>query len=335
MNVFCIIIGILIAIAAIVLAVVRQVRENNDAYRECRETKKTKKAAWVALALVGIMIFTLGCSFEIIPTGETGVRTTFGQIDQTTIPNGFVWKIPFVQSIHTVNNKLQDKTFESEIWGETVDKTPVYASNVVVSYQISTSRSAWIFANVSDTNELLTQDIIASAIKSAMVEMDVNDVTNRAKIEPLAKEKLAASLNEKYGEGTILITKVTINQMDFEDVYNQAIQQKSLALQEQERQAIANQTAIEKAEADKAVAITNAEAQAEAKRIAAEADAEATRIAAEAEAEANTKIRESLSDAVLQSKFYDVWDGELPDAMGVDTVITDITGNSGSSNPTP
>lgn len=328
MNVFCIIIGILIAIAAVVLAIIMQVRENDNAYRERRQATKTKKTAWVALALVGIMIFTLGCSFQIIKTGYTGVRTTFGQIDQTTVPNGFAWKIPFVQSIHTVNNKLQDKTFESEIWGETTDKTPVYADHVVISYQITASRSAWIFTNVSDTNELLTQDIIASAIKSAMVEMSVNDVTNRAKIEPLAKEKLIASLNEKYGENTIVITKVTINQMDFEAAYNEAIQQKSLALQEQERQAIVNQTAIEKAAADKTVAITNAEAQAEAKRIAAEADAEATKIAAEAEAEANAKILASLTDEILQSKFYEKWNGKLPDAMGVDTVITDITGNT-------
>lgn len=333
MNVFCILIGILAAIMGIVIPIILQIREDNGAHYERRESKKIKKTGWVTLCLIGIMIFTIGCSFEIIPTGYTGVRTTFGQIDEQTVPQGFVWKIPFVQDIHTVNNKQQDARFSSEVWGETTNKTPVYASDIIIRYQINPASSAWIFANVSDTDTLISQEIVASATKSAMVEMDVNDVTNRAKIEPKVKEKLIASINEAYGEDAIIILKVTINQMDFEAEYNAAIQQKSLAEQEQERQRIENQTALEKAEADKQVAITNAEAAAEAKRIAAEADAEATRIAADAEAEANAKIRDSLSDEVLQAKFYETWNGELPDAMGADTIITDITGSNSSDNP--
>ena len=107
--------------------------------------------------------------------------------------------------------------------------------------------------------------------------------------------------------------KVVINQMDFEESYNQAISEKSVALQQKQKQEIENQTAIAKAEADKKVAITNAEA-----------EAEATRIAAQAQAEANKLLEESLTDGILKSKFYDKWNGELPDVMGDGTVITDI-----------
>ena len=48
-------------------------------------------------------------------------------------------------------------------------------------------------------------------------------------------------------------------------------------------------------------------------------------IAANAEAEANAKVSSSLTDEVLESKFYDKWNGELPEVMGSDTVITEIT----------
>lgn len=330
MNIFCIVIGIIAALVGVIVPIVLQVRENNNCGYGAT-AKKVKKTGWVALVMVGVVVFIFGCSFVILPTGYSGVRTTFGQVSQTTVPQGFVWKIPFVQEIHSVNNKQQDAVFSSEIWGETSNKTPVYASELIITYQISADRSAWIYTNVTDVNNLISQDIVASATKSAMIELCVNEVTNRAKIEPLVKEKLIASINEKYGEGTITITKVTINQMDFEPAYNEAIQQKSLAEQEQERQRIENQTALEKAEADKQVAITNAEAAAESKRIAAEADAEATRIAADAKAEANNKIRDSLSAEVLQSMFYDVWNGILPEVMGVDTVITDISGGSNTA----
>lgn len=333
MNIFLIIAGVLGIIAGIVVPIILNVRYENS-YRSSTPKPNLKPWRWVLIA--SIVVFLFGHAFKIIPTGYTGVRTTFGQISDRPVSQGIAFQIPFVQSVKTVNNKQQDVKFESEIWGETANKTPVYAADIVVTYQISAGRSAWIYTNVSDVKNLISQDIVASATKSAMVDMNESEVTNRAKIEPMVKEKLVVAINEKYGEGTITILKVTINQMDFEEAYNQAIQQKSLAQQKQEQQKIENQTAIEKAEADKKVAIANAEAKAEADRIAAEAQAEvtkinaeadaaATKIAADAEAEANNKIRDSLTEEVLKAMFYEAWNGELPDAMGSDTIITDIT----------
>ena len=57
-----------------------------------------------------LVVFLAICSFSIIPTGYTGVKTSFGQIQETTIQSGKLnFCIPFVQSIHKVNNKQQDK----------------------------------------------------------------------------------------------------------------------------------------------------------------------------------------------------------------------------------
>ena len=264
-------------------------------------------------SVLGSLLLVFSLSFTIVPTGYTGVKTTFGQISENTMPQGFNLKVPLVQNIKLVNNKQQDARVESQIWGETSEKTPVYAGDIVVTYQIPNKASAWIFRNISDTNQLISEPLVASALKSAMVELPAATVTNRAKIEPLAKEKLVDSINEKYGEDKITILKVVINQMDFEDSYNAAIAEKSIAQQTKEKQAIENETAIAKAEAEKKVAITNAEA-----------SAEATRIAAEAEAEANEKIKNSLNDQIIKSKFYDKWNGELPNVMGSDSVITNI-----------
>lgn len=273
---------------------------------------------WGKLALVvGLVMYLGGMSIQVIPTGYTGVKTTFGQISDEVLPQGFNFKIPFIQSIKKVNNKQQDKLIETQIWGETIEKTPVYASETIVTYQIMPDAAAWIFANISDTDNIITESLVASAEKSAMVELSVNEVTNRAKVEPLTKEKLAQSINEKYGEGKISIVKVVINQMDFEEAYNEAIAEKSIAKQKQEKQQIENETAVSKAEADKKVAITNAEAK-----------AEATRISAEAEANANQLLQESLTDPILKSKFYEKWDGKLPQVMGEKATIANITSSA-------
>lgn len=298
LNIFIGVIGAVLITAGIVFAFVKSLG---------------KKALASVFLIIGAVVLVGAMSFSIVPTGYTGVRTTFGQISENTVPQGFNLKVPLVQNIKLVNNKQQDVKISSQIWGETAEKTPVYASDIVVTYQISNNASAWIFRNISDTNNLISDSLVASAAKSAMVEMKASEVTNRTKIEPMVKEKLISSINEKYGEDRISILKVVVNQMDFEEDYNRAIAEKSIAQQTKEKQAIENETAVAKAEADKQVAITNAQAK-----------ADATRIAAEAEAEANEKIKNSLNDQIIKSKFYDKWDGKLPEAMGSDTVITKI-----------
>lgn len=273
---------------------------------------KRRRHFALGVFLFVMLVVLLITSIHIIPTGYTGVKTSFGQIQEETIRSGKLnFTIPFVESIHKVNNKQQDKHIETQIWGEASDKTPVYASDVIVTYQIMPDGSAWIYANVSDSKNLIGDELVASAIKAAMVELSPEEVTNRTKIEPLVQQKLADSVAQKYGEGIVYVHKVIINDMDFEEAYNAAIQQKSIAQQEAAKQKIENEAAIAKAEADKQVAITNAEA-----------EAEKTAIRAEAQAEANRKIAESLSDELIEYQKIQKWDGKLPAVTGGSALIS-------------
>ena len=275
----------------------------------------------IVLVLCILFLFTIVFNLHIIPTGYTGVRVKFGQIQEQPEQSGrLIITMPFADRIHKVNNKQQDFIAKNQIWGETDDKTPVYAKDVTVTYQIAADRSAWIYANVTDyTKNLINENMVASAVKSAMVELGPGAVTNRAKIEPLVQEKLNDSLAGKYGPDTVYICKVTIGDMDFEPAYNQAIQAKSIAAQNQAKAEIENRTAIARAEAEKHIAVRNAEADAEKKRIAAEAEADQVRIIAEAQADANRKIQESLTDDLIEMKKVEAWDGKLPQVMGSGT----------------
>lgn len=282
-----------------------------------KKSKSVRGGVLGALVLIlGLFGFLFGFSFKIIPTGYTGVRVSVGQVSGEVLLEGFNFKKPFVEHIKLISNKQRDKEVEAQIWGETSEKTPVYAKGVTVSYRVSSERSAWVLANISNPDDLVSQTIVASSVKSAMAELGAEEVTVRSKVEPLVREKLSQSVNEKYGNGTVEIVKVIIDQMDFEDGYNEAIAKRSIAKQIQTTQEIENNTAIAKAEADKKVAIANAEAK-----------AEAIRIAAKAEAEANELLTNSLNDNIIKLKFYEKWNGVLPTVMGEGTVITDVGGN--------
>lgn len=253
----------------------------------------SKKA--VDLFVTALLVFTAASSFKIINTGYTGVRTTFGQVDSTVLQNGLNFKIPFIQSINTVNNKQQDEKFKGEIWGEASDKTVVLATDVIVTYQINPTKSAYIYANVSNYKDnLIPQTLVNSAVKSAMIQLPSDKVTNRNKIEALTKTTLEKAIVEKYGSDAVLILKVTIDNMDFEENYNKAIADKQIARQNAEKQAIENQKDVDLAKANQEKAAIEAET----KKIQAQANAEAMLIQAQADADAyrikSAEITENL-----------------------------------------
>lgn len=322
MNVFIGILGVVVIAIAILLGCVKSA--NNLTLSKQLESELIMKEEWnqkhkgfvgnIAGAIIGIALFVFSFSFVIIPTGYTGVRTTFGQIDQTTLQNGFNLKIPFVQSIEKVNNKQQDIVFEkSKISSETLERNTVVFKGITVTYTINPEKSAWIYANVADYKDnLVSESLVASAIKTSSKTLTPTDVTNRSILEPKAQENIQKSLDEKYGVDVIKINKVVINGAEFDKEYDKKIAKKQQAQMDYEKQQIDNKKNIEKAEAD-----------AQVKKTQAQAEADSLKIAANAEAEANKKISSSITDKLIDNKLAEAREkhGWIT-VKGADTVVT-------------
>lgn len=277
------------------------------------------KKKFIIIPIVVIVVVILLFGITIIPTGYTGVLSTFGQISSKSLSNGINYKFPFVQNIELVNNKQQDIVFDDEIWSETRERTAIYYTDVTVTYQINPEKSAWIFANVANYEKsLVTQSLVSSGIKTASKVLSDTDATNRSIIEPEAMAQVQKLLDEKYGPEVVIINKVVIGNAQFDESYNDAIAAKQRATLEAQQQAIENQRAIDKAEADATVVKTQAQAK-----------ADAMRIEAEAEAEANRLLEESLTDNVLKYQYLEKWDGKLPTYVGGDSgsVLIGIDGS--------
>lgn len=306
MNIVLLVIGVVAAILGIIIRVLT------------KDTDYEKDGKHYAHPMIigGLILLVFSQSFAIIPTGYTGVRITFGQIDNRTVQNGFNWKIPFVQSINQVNNKQQDISYTGQIWSETAERTVLYYEGITVTYTINPEKSAWIYANVSDYKKnLISDNLVASAIKSSSKELNSTDATNRGIIEPIAQEKIQEALDQKYGSDVVFINKVVIANTDFEESYNQAIADKQTAQLAYEKQQIENKRQIEAAEADAQVKTTQAKA-----------EADALVIKAQGEADANKLLNDSITDKILRQQYYEKWNGQLPNVITGDSsdIIMDI-----------
>ena len=127
--------------------------------------------------------------------------------------------------------------------------------------------------------------------------MDI--IANRASISPEVELAIKEAVDADY---FVSITAVVLTNIDFSDAFEKAVEDKMIAEQAKLKAEYDNETKIAKAQAD----------------------AQALMIAAEAEAEANRLLTQSLTDQVLESKFYDKWDGKLPQVMGEGSAILDI-----------
>lgn len=261
-------------------------------------TQKIRKIIIIAAIALLCIVVVANC-ITVVNAGHTGVVVTLGKVNEGVLQEGLHFKAPFVQKIIKIDNRIVKLEVETEAFSkdlQTVETT------LAINYRVDTSKSYSIYKNIgANYEQVLVVPAVNEVLKAITAQYTAEEsVTNRA----LISDGLIQGLNDKLNNIGLYITDVNIINFDFSEAFITAIEEKQVAQQQ-----------LLKAETEKQTAITNAEA-----------EAETLRIKAEAEAEANNKIKASLNEDIIRSKFYDKWDGKLPQAMGSDSVITSIDG---------
>lgn len=279
-----------------------------------------KAKTWITLGVIILVILILGvCSVSIVPAGNSGVVVTLGSVNSTVWDEGLHFKVPFIQNIVIINNKIQ----KSEITSNSVSKDlQTVSSGVAVNYHVTKDSSASIYKTIGEQySDTVLQPAIQESVKSVTAQYTAEElITKRSAVG----DEIGKTLSSKVTEYGIVIDKFNIVNFDFSSEFNQAIEQKQVAEQNKLR-----------AETEKQQKIIEAEAAAKQKTIAAEAEAEATLKKAEAEAKANEKINASLSQNVLKYLQIDKWNGEYPNVVSSDSSILIDIPNETTVQTTP
>ena len=260
---------------------------------------KTIKKIVIAAAIVLLAVLVLANCFTIVGAGHTGVVVTLGKVNDGVLQEGLHIKAPFIQNVVKIDNRIVKLEVDTEAFSKDLQTV---ATTLAINYRVDTAKSYSIYKNIgANYEEVLVAPAVNEVLKAITAQYTAEEsVTNRS----LISDGLITGLNEKLNTIGLYITDVNIINFDFSEAFITAIEEKQVAQQQ-----------LLKAETEKQTAITNAEA-----------EAEAIRIKAEAEADANNTIKASLNDDVIRAKFYETWDGKLPQAMGSDSIITSIDG---------
>lgn len=278
----------------------------------------------ITLGIVLILFFVLiSLCTTRVPAGYVAVQYSMnGGVKNDVLTQGWHIVSPTVKTtLYTVG--LEQSYLTSGKNGDSNDDESFSASSsegkamtidLTFTYQYQQENVTGVFTKFKgqsgkEVRDSFIKPNIISWSKEVIAQYKISDIlgSERANVN----QALTKYLADKFSYYGITISNVSLINIEVDEETREAINAKITAQQNAETQAINNQTAIDKAEAEASV-----------KRTEAQATADAKLIKAEAEAEANRLLQESLTGLILQKEYIDKWDGVLPEI---------VTGNDSTS----
>ncbi len=310
---FMFVIGVLAILVAIATLIYITGKCKHGTYPK---QKRTGMLVIAAASLFGL--FAIGCDcITTIPTGHTGIVTTFGRVENFTYEAGVHTKLPW-QQVVKMDNRIQKASVEMSCFSSDIQEV---STIYTINYQIEKSNAQTIYRTIGkDYYTTIILPRIEESVKSMIAKYNAESLI--ASREQLSVE-IRDDLTIKLAAYNVEVIDASIENLDFSDAFTNAVEAKQVAAQEKLKAEIQQEQANIEAKAAAERAIIAAQAEAEKALIEAEAAAEAKKkeadalaYAGEKEAEANAKIAESLTDELIDYKTVEQWNGELPTYVG-------------------
>ena len=265
----------------------------NTKERLILEDKIHKIVKYVLLAIIVIfLIITFFNSFKTIPTGFVGVKTRFGQVQDTMLNEGLNLKVPFIEKIVLMDCRTQKTEYTMEASSKDLQKISNF--KIAINYNITNDTANKLYRSVGvDYKSIIVEPAIQEAMKATVANYTAEElITKRNEVSEFALNKLSPKLQENG----ITLTSLNILDLSFSEEFDTAVEQKQIVEQETQKA----QYELEKARVENQKKIENAQAD------------------AEVMAAQNAQITDNylkLKEIENQKAMIEKWNGQLPTTM--------------------
>jgi regulator of protease activity HflC (stomatin/prohibitin superfamily) len=278
-------------------------------------------------SLIGLIICLLGF-IKTVPTGSTGIVTTFGRIENITLDAGIHFMAPWKKVVN-MDNRTQKQSIEMQCFSSDIQEVSVIYT---VNYQINKANAQEIYRTIGkEYFDKIVMPKALEAVKSVFAKYTAEAlVASRA---GLSKE-IEAVLVDDLSKQNIQITATSIENIDFTDAFTNAVEAKQVAEQNKLKAQTEQAQATLEAQAQAERQVIKAQADADASILAAKADAEVAKISSdsalyqgEKEASILQRVGEQLAKYpdLVKYKYIEGWDGKMPQTiLGNSDVIMDM-----------
>lgn len=255
----------------------------------------------IAVIVLLVIIMLFNC-FSVVNEGFIGVKYQFGKIVDSNLSAGLNFHIPFVEQIEQVDTREQIYSVTTDAY--TSDTQTVNTLQLKVNYCYDGAKLSEIIRTIGISN-VETKLLVPNVAKIAKDEIGKVQaeklVQNRADVQ----NSIYVELKETLAPQGIIVTAFAIENLSFDDAFEQSIQAKVIAAQDALK--MQNKTAEKEEEAKQQV-------------IAAEAEAQSQKIKADAEAYAIEVVQAQIAQSPDYIEYLKIsnWNGVLPQAIGTE-----------------
>lgn len=273
----------------------------------------------VAACLVLLVLVIVGFqSFTTIPEGYVGMKYQLGKIVNVDLEAGLQFKVPFIQDVVLVD--MREQVFELTTSAYTKDSQTVESVEVKVNYRLNRAELLSLAQNigVNNVSDKLIFPQVNTILKNAIGNYRAEDlIQNRQDLQ----ESVETTMREDLSSYGVEVMAVSLVNIDFDDVFEEAVRAKIVA----EQDALRAQNKTKEVEEQAKQAVIDAQAEADSKRLIADAEAYSIQV-----------IQEQIANSpnYIELEKIKQWDGKLPQVSGntVNPFVSLDGSNSSSSS---
>ena len=276
------------------------------------------------LVIIAVFLGVVSC-IRTVPTGHTGIVTTFGKVEDITYEAGVHFCAPW-QEVVNMDNRNQKASVDLSCFSSDIQEVSV---TYTLNYQISKSNAQNIYKEIGISYyDVIIAPQIQQAVKGEFARYTAEELLN---MRSQLSDDILALLTDRLAVYNVVVIDASIENLDFSDAFTDAVEAKQVAEQKSKQAKIEQDQKNMEAEAAAKRAEIEANAEAAVAKIAAQADREVVEIQADAAEYAGKKdaaIIEQVRDVLAKNPdeldgedftnlllYYYIlqWNGELPE----------------------
>jgi regulator of protease activity HflC (stomatin/prohibitin superfamily) len=261
--------------------------------------EKTEIMATITILGIFTVLVTGFSTYYTIDEGSRGVITRLGAVQGTATP-GLNFKIPYFDEYREFNIKEQTISFEDTLAYSSDQQTA--SLKVTVNFSLNPNSVEKIYSEFGTTDSLVNATILRK------VPQEVKNVFGKFTAVMVIQERerfvneVTDAIKTSLTSDMFTIESVQVENIDFSDAYEQAIEDRMKAEVEVKK---IEQNA-RRAKVDAEIVITQAKAQADSVKLKADAEAHAINVRGKALNDNPDLVKLTIAEK---------WDGKLPTSM--------------------
>ena len=188
------------------------------------------KTAILVGSIIGLSILA---PVAIVPAGNRGVMTTFGDATEKVYEPGIHFRIPIAQTMNMMNVQIQHGEGEGDAASK--DLQSVH-TKVAINYHLDPKYAVEAYKGIGSSIAILAERIILPAthesVKSITAKFTAEElITKRADV----RDQIATILKEKMSRHGLLLDELNIINFAFSKSFSDAIENKVKAEQQKQQ----------------------------------------------------------------------------------------------------